>query len=147
MERAKSGARGGRPAYKPTTTDRRRVEEMLSCGISEDEIATTFGCSRTTLRKHFGPALFRGRAKRRAEANQLLWRQARAGKGWAIKEVCRLTALASAEASMMADDSDQAAAGPKLGKKEIAQRAAELAATGEASEWGDDLRVPSATSH
>ena len=60
-------AKVGRPPFKPTAAMRRQVEELRSCGMSEDSIARVIGISTPTLQKHFAEELLNGSAKKRAE--------------------------------------------------------------------------------
>ncbi|WP_166652489.1 helix-turn-helix domain-containing protein [Enterovirga rhinocerotis] len=141
----RSGSKGGRPS-KMDPDKVQRVEEMKACGISDEAIAERLTLSRTTLLKHYGRALRVGRHRRRAELNEIVWREARAGKSWAVKMLKADMEAAEAEEDFLGGaKAEQPAAPkpPKLGKKEIAQQEAVTAAEG--TDWGTDLEVPGAT--
>ena len=112
----------GRPEFKATPARRRRVEELVSGGMSHDDIARVLGCSDETLRKHFEDELRTGSAKKRAEADALLWESARAGNASSIRRLIeRLDTAATARRPPEPTQQKP----PALGKKEELQRAAE----------------------
>ncbi len=127
----------GRPPFKPTTAQRRQVEELVSCGMSPPDIARALGIARETLRKHFADELAEGLARRRAEVIALLYKSARKGNVSAQKALDLATSRAVAQAAFV-EDPDAAPRPLKLGKKEQAQL--DAATAGEGSEWGDDLK-------
>jgi polynucleotide 5'-kinase involved in rRNA processing len=110
----KSGPKGGRPS-KMNPDKVRRVEEMKACGISDEAIAGELRVSRTTLLKHYAGALNKGRERRQAELNEIIWREARAGKSWAVKLLDAKMQAVAAEDSFLADDEPAPARKPKLG--------------------------------
>jgi AraC-like DNA-binding protein len=114
----------------------RKVEELIGCGLSEDDTARAIGCSTETLRKHFAENIRTARAKKRAEAIQLLWKSARAGNVAAQKKLEEMTGRAVAEEAVLGDRPQKA---EKRGKKEQAAANAETAGVG--TSWGDDLHV------
>lgn len=126
-------ARTGRPAFKATAKLRRQVAELISCGMSQDEVARAIGCSTPTLVKHFPDELATGAARKRAEVIGLLYRNARAGNVSAQKQLETMTrAGAAAEAISRRGDAEGGAPAqatpvpaPRLGKKEQKQAAAE----------------------
>ena len=73
---------------------RRKVSELVACGIDQDDIARAIGCSAPTLTVHFAEELATGRAVRRAEVISLLFRQARRGNVTAQKTLEHLTGIA-----------------------------------------------------
>jgi DNA-binding CsgD family transcriptional regulator len=120
-------ANRGRPSFEVTPSLQRQVEELVACGMTENEIAGAIGCSRPTLRAHFRDQLKTGRAKRRAEVVRLLFASARRGNVAAQKKLMELTATAATEAS---------APWPRrLGKKEQAELDAQTAAEG--TSWAE----------
>lgn len=123
----------GRPSHKPTTAQRRQVEELRACGFSEDDIARALAISTPTLRKHFSDELQTGSVKRRAEVVGLLFKQARKGNVSAQKTLENMTRAAALADQFMGDvpASLQAPKPPKLGKKEEAAAAAQQVAQGE----------------
>lgn len=139
----KPTARKTGPApFEPTQEQRERVEILMAGAMSEEEIAISIGLSRNSLRKHFAKELRGGRAKRRSEVLVAMFTSAKAGNVSAQKGFIALGAVAAA-----ADEFDRKVSAPaarprKLGKKEEAAEAALTA--GENSEWGDDLKAPSA---
>lgn len=109
-------AKRGRPAFKATASLKREVEEMTSCGMSEDDIARAIGCSTPTLRVHFQEELLTGRSKRRREVIKLLFKSARGGNVTAQKKLEDMTAMA---ATIRPPEAPQPKV-QKLGKKEQA---------------------------
>lgn len=112
----------GRPEFKATPARRKRVEELVAGGMSHDDIARVIGCSDLTLRKYFEDELRTGSAKRRAEADALLWKSARSGNVSAIRKLHEKLDIA-ATARKPAESAIPKA--PALGKKEELQLAAE----------------------
>ncbi len=134
----------GRPEFKPTKAVRRKVEECVAAGMSQDAIARAIGCDPKTLLKHFPDELATGLAKKKAEAIALLWKAAKGRKPnvAAVKKLIEMHAIT--EAAGAAGDPEKPAAIPndgKLGKKRLAQIAATQVG-GEGSEWGGDLDPP-----
>ena len=127
----------GRPTFRATAAQKRKVEQYVSAGMSQTDIARAIGCTEPTLQKHFAEELAIGAAKRRAECIDLLYRAARKGNVSAIKkleEMTKVAALAEAQRNPKPE------VPTKLGKKQQAAEAATVA--GEGSDWGDDLQVP-----
>jgi hypothetical protein len=121
----------GRPAFKPTATQRREVEELISCGMKRDDIARAIGISPNTLEKHFPEELATGASRKRAEVIRMLYRNARGGNVSAQRKLEEMTARAGLEADF------NEPAPRKQGKKEAAAEAALTA--GQGSDWGSDL--------
>lgn len=138
-------AKRGRPAWKPTATVRRTVEEMRSCGESEATIARSLGIDADTLRKHCADELDNGFSHRRREVIGLLYKSARSGNVTAQKRLEEMTRLAGAAAEF--DEKSKQPGAPaaapapvraaKRGKKEVQRDEAFTA--GANSEWGEDL--------
>jgi hypothetical protein len=116
----------GRPPFVATPTMRRKVSELIACGMSQDDIARAIGCSAPTLSVHFAEELATGRAARRAEVIGLLFRQARRGNVTAQKALEHLTGIAP-------PGSPSPPPVRKTGKKEQAEIEAGTAAEG--TEW------------
>lgn len=116
----------GRPAFGATPTLRRKVSELVACGMSQQDVARAVGCSAPTLVAHFAAELATGRAVRRAEVIGLLFRQARGGNVTAQKALEHLTSITSPGAPP-----PQTAR--KSGKKEQAE--IDAATAGEGTEW------------
>ncbi|MBE1208121.1 hypothetical protein [Aminobacter carboxidus] len=117
----------GRPPFKPTPALRRKVEELVSCGMSKDECARAIGCSTPTLEKYFEEELANGVAKKRAEVIGLLYREAKKGNVTAQKKLEEMTRVASAAEAVGARSGTKPVPqerAPKLGKKEERQAAA-----------------------
>lgn len=126
----------GRPTFEPTEEQRLDVEEMVACGMRQDDIARAVGISTPTLVKRFADELAGGGARRRAEVVKMLFGAARKGNVAAQKKLEEMTARA------MAAEAFQAPAETPKGKKEAAVDAAHRA--GRDSEWGSDLIFPGA---
>lgn len=118
----------GRPQFKPTPALRRKVEELVSCGMSKDECARAIGCSTPTLEKYFEDELANGVAKKRAEVIGMLYRAAKKGNVTAqkkLEEMIRVAGAAEAVGNRTRPVREQ-----KLGKKEELQAAAQAVASG-----------------
>ena len=124
-------ADAGRPEFKATPALRKKVEQLVACGMSQEDIARVVGCSKPTLAKHFPDELDTGAAKKRAEVIALLFKKAAQGNVAAIKKLLEMNAPPAAPG---------APAQGKVGKKEAADIAA--ATAGQDSAWGDDLTTP-----
>jgi hypothetical protein len=121
----------GRPPKVATEANTKRAEELIAVGMSETDIAASFGIARETARRIYGEAFRHGRARRRAEVIHTLFDLARKGNVSAAKHLESMTGMASAEAAF------EAASVPeekpkKLGKKEQAQKDAQTAEQGTA---------------
>jgi len=77
----------GRPPFEPTAEHRRTVEEMTMCGFPQDRIASVFGCTSRTLRKHFKRELETGADRLRAEVIGGLFTLAGKGNVAALKRL------------------------------------------------------------
>ena len=134
--------RSGRPAYAPTFTDRRKVEERRAAGMSVAQIAVSMRIDRQTLEKHFAEEIEFGHSRRRGEVVDMLFQAARKGNVSALKALERMTDLSSVEQAWMktaakaAEAKERAEAKPaKVGKKEQEQVAAKTAEVG--TGWSD----------
>ena len=119
----------GRRPFKATASRRRKVEEMAAKGMLQTEIAVLIGCCHTTLAKHFGDELARGRATCRRDLIACMWTAARRG---------RVGAVLWLEQRMSGGSAERRTA--PLGKKAQAEAAAR--AVVEDSSWGDLLQPP-----
>lgn len=122
----------GRPSFKPTPAQRRKVAAAKAGGMSEDSIALALGITRPTLAKHFMVELTTGAAVKRMEAVDALYAQAKRGNVAAIKAVLLLgAAVEPAQPGAPAGEAPPAPApAARLGKKEAQQVAAVGAADG-----------------
>ena len=128
----------GRPTFKPTAVQRRKVAAAKAGGMSEDSIALALGITRPTLANHFMAELTAGAAVKKMEAVDALFAQAKKGNVAAIKAVLLLGAAIDPPPQPGAPAGEGApAAAPapavRLGKKEAQQVAAVSAADG--TEW------------
>ena len=123
----------GRPAFKPTPAQRRKVSVAAGAGMSHEEIALGLGIARNTLEKHFEQELSVGAYSRRLEVLDAMHRTAVKGNVAAQKAYVALTPAVAAPP--VADEK------PK-GKKEQAEADAASAARG--TDW-DDLLPPGVT--
>lgn len=116
----------GRPAFKPTPVQRRKVSVAAGAGMAHEEIAIGLGISRNTLEKHFAEELSVGAYSRRLEVLDAMHRTAVKGNVAAQKAYVALTpAMAAPPVSEEK---------PK-GKKEQAEHDATTAAKG--TDWDD----------
>ena len=67
----------GRPAYRPGSEDRRKVQVLKAAGWPERSLARLLGICRETLRKAFAEELENGRLRCRAEAIMALYHTGR----------------------------------------------------------------------
>jgi hypothetical protein len=118
----------GRPQFRATPALRRKVEELVSCGMSKDECARAIGCSTPTLEKHFEDELANGVAKKRAEVIGMLYRAAKKGNVTAQKKLEEMSRIAGAAEAV--DARSKPVKGPRLGKKEEQQAAADAVVAG-----------------
>ena len=123
----------GRPAFKPTPAQRRKVSVAAGAGMSHEEIALGLGIARNTLEKHFEQELPVGAYSRRLEVLDAMHRTAVKGNVAAQKAYVALTPAMAAP--------PVPAEKPK-GKKEQAEADATSAARG--TDW-DDLLPPGVT--
>jgi hypothetical protein len=81
----------GRPAFKPTPVQRRKVSVAAGAGMAHEEIAIGLGISRNTLEKHFAEELSVGAYSRRLEVLDAMHRTAVKGNVAAQKAYVALT--------------------------------------------------------
>lgn len=113
--------KSGRPPFRATAVQRRKVSIAAGAGMSHEEIALGLGIHRHTLEKHFEEELSVGAYSRRLEVLDAMHRTALKGNVAAQKAYVALTPMAAAP--------PVPAEKPK-GKKEQAQEAAQEAQTG-----------------
>jgi len=118
----REGDKGGRPPHVPTDEARRKVEVLAATGMYDWQIAAALEISVPTLRLHYADAMMYGASRKRAEMIDAMFRAGLDGKVAAQKAfiaLCREhgdAPLQDAPAPVKAE----AAAAPKLGKKEQA---------------------------
>lgn len=133
----------GRPAFKPTPTQRRKVATAAGAGMAQDQIALALGITKPTLVKHFELELTTGAAVKKMEALDALHLQAKRGHVSAIKAYL-LIASGTVPAAIPGDkpaEPETKAPAAKLGKKEVQQ----MNAAGAADGTGWDGLLPRAT--
>lgn len=111
----------GRPAFKATAATRRKVEELVSCGMSQDDVARALGISRPTLAKHFEDELSNGTAKKRAEIIGMLYKAAKRGNVTAQRKLEEMSRVAGAAEAVKGRETKE----PEPGKKEQEKIAAD----------------------
>ena len=76
---ARPGA--GRPAFEPTTAERKQVEALSGYGLPFDQIAALIrdGIHIDTLRAHFSSELVSGKSKANAQVGKTLFQKAMGG--------------------------------------------------------------------
>lgn len=130
----------GRPPFKPTPAQRRKVAAAKAGGMSEDAIALALGITRPTLAKHFMVELSTGAAVKKMEAVDALFIAAKKGNVAAIKAVLLLGAAVEPPpqpGAATGETPPAPAPAARLGKKEAQQVAAVAAADG--TEWAGIL--------
>jgi hypothetical protein len=118
----------GRPPKTPTKVERTRVERLVADGWSHGRIARQLGMARNTLRHHFHDELCAGADRKLAELLRLAEKAAKRGNVSAIKWL-----MARFDAARARDEQAAKAAevsSRKLGKKELADLAAQQSAAG-----------------
>lgn len=121
-------AKSGRPAFKPTTAQRRMVRNAAATGMSHEEIALALEIHRHTLEKHFGAELAGGALKRQMEFRDALARAGLKGNVSALKQLLTMTPTLAAP---------PVEPEKPMGKKEQANADAVTAAQG--TDWADLL--------
>jgi hypothetical protein len=122
MEKKTKPAKGrGRPAFKPTATQRKNVMIWAAGGIAEASMAKMLGICRDTLRDHFATELEEGGDRERARNLERLDKAAGKGNVTAMKYLDAKYAVTTAGDNFKRKAAEGAAAAPsKLGKKEQA---------------------------
>jgi len=123
-------AKPGRPAFKPTTVQRRMVRNAAATGMSHEEIAIALEIHRHTLEKHFADDLAGGALKRQMEFRDALARAGLKGNVSALKQLMQMTPTLAAP--RVEPEKPE-----KLGKKDQANADAVTAAAG--TDWADLL--------
>jgi len=117
---------------------RREVEQMVACGMSEDDAARGIGCSTPTLQKYFSEELMTGRAKRRREIISMLFRAARAGNVSAQRKLHDMTSEAAAAEQFFAKPKPVSEPKAEPTSKPTARERAQVESekAGDGNEWG-----------
>lgn len=124
--------RRGRPEYKPTAGDRRRVKILASGRMSQERIAAALEISVETMLKYFADDLTTGKAKCDAEVLLAQHKSAIGGNVSAQKVwLQRADLLPPSVASAPAPEREP----PALGKK--VQAAIDAAVGAEGTDWAD----------
>ncbi len=124
----RKNSKSGRPAFKPTPAQRRKVSVAAGAGMSHEEIALGLGIARNTLEKYFEQELSVGAYSRRLEVLDAMHRTAVKGNVSAQKAYVALTPAMAAPPAPKEE--------PK-GKKE--QQAADAVTAAEGTDWADLL--------
>lgn len=119
-------AKSGRPAFKPTSVQRRMVRNAAATGMSHEEIAIALEIHRHTLEKHFADDLAGGALKRQMEFRDALARAGLKGNVSALKQLMQMTPTLAAPPVEPEK--------PK-GKKE--QQAADAVTAAQGTDWDD----------
>jgi len=122
----RKNTKAGRPAFKPTTVQRRMVTNAAASGMSHEEIAIALGVARNTLEKYFEKELSTAALRRRMEVMDAMARTALKGNVAAQK------AFLAQTPTLAAPPVEQ---GKPLGKKDQANADAASAAAG--TDWDD----------
>ena len=121
-------AKKGRPAFKPTTAQRRQVRNAAASGMTHEEIAVALEVHRHTLDKHFAVELSSGALHRRMEFLDTLARVGLKGNVTALKALIGMTPTLAAPAVEPEKP---------MGKKEQQAADAKTSATG--TDWEELL--------
>lgn len=114
----------GRPEFAPTKRHRDKVEQLVACGMSKEDVARALGITKPTLLKHFPEELAGGVAKKRSEIIGMLFKAAKSGNVTAQKKLEEMNRVATA-AEAMADIPAEAPKAEPMGKKAQVKAAAE----------------------
>jgi len=137
------GGKRGRPEHVASPENINKIKMLLSLGWNNERIANALGISQPTLRKNYFQVLKLERAIARDQMvmAQMMkaWELISSGNVGAFKVFDRLVERNDAMVADRAFRGDEPAAAPseRLGKKELAQRAAEDAENNDT--WGGDL--------
>lgn len=121
----------GRRPYKPSDEAREKVRVLKAGGMTNDAIAIAIGITVPTLTKHFPTELDCGTAKVRADLLMARYRSAMGGNVSAQTKMLELVGASAAGEALKGREAQPVASaaaparGPKLGKKEVQQQAAE----------------------
>lgn len=81
----------GRPAYKPTATQRRRVMRGVAIGLTLEQLATDLGMAYGTMRRIFANEIKTARVRARLDTVDLLYKAANGGNVSAMKTLLEMT--------------------------------------------------------
>jgi hypothetical protein len=126
----RKNTKSGRPAFKPTAVQRRKVTNAAAGGMAHEEIAVALGIARNTLAKYFERELSTGALNRRMEVLDAMARTALKGNVSAQKAYLAMTPTLAAP---------PVEPSKPLGKKEQAQADAQTAQQG--TGWDELLPV------
>ncbi len=123
----------GRPEFKPTPEQRRKVANASGGGMAHDEIAMALGICRNTLEKHFAAELGQVACRKRLEVLDAMQRTAVKGNVAAQKAYL----ATSGPQGVAPPAEDEKPLRDPRGKKEIARDEAGTAQLG--TSWDDVL--------
>lgn len=117
--------RSGRPEFEVTQAMRDRVKMLIGSGMEAADVSIVMGCSRQTLYKYFPDEIRHARVVMKAEALELVWKQAREGSSPMIRRAVELTSVPQTREALLADRGAEIEPKPeKIGKKEAQRLAA-----------------------
>lgn len=121
-KKANSAKKRGRPAFKATAAQRKKVMIWAAGGIAEASMAKMLGICRETLRTHFATELEEGGDRERARNLERLNKAADKGNVTAMKHLDVKYGAVGALSGFVGNSPKGASATPaeKLGKKERA---------------------------
>lgn len=132
----------GRPPLKVTAVMRKQVSVAVAAGMTQDQISSALGISRTTLNKYFGYELSEGAHKRRFEMVNALFKTGVKGNVSAQKAFLSTSMAPTPTGPGESEpEAQQAGRGLPMGKKEQRQRESENAEAG--TGWDGLLNPPS----
>ena len=110
----------GRPAYKPTATQRRRVMRGVAIGLTLEQLATDLGMAYGTMRRIFANEIKTARVRARLDTVDLLYKAANGGNVSAMKTLLEMTDRWRPDLEDEEDDEAWEDVGPNLaGNPEI----------------------------
>lgn len=120
-------ARAGRPEFEVTQEQRDKVRMLVGSGMDVADVAIVMGCVRQTLYKYFPDEIRHARVIMKAEALELVWKQAREGSSPMIRRAVELTSVPRDRGDFIREVSREAQEpkAEKIGKKEALKRAAD----------------------
>jgi hypothetical protein len=83
-------AKLGRPAYKPTATQRRRVMRGIAIGLTLEELATDLGIPYGTMRRAFASEIKTARVRLKLDIADGLFKAAGGGNVSAMKTLLQM---------------------------------------------------------
>lgn len=117
--------RPGRPEFLVSQEMRDKVRMLIGSGMEAADVAIVMGCVKQTLYKYFPDEIRHARVIMKAEALELVWKQARDGSSPMIRRAVELTSVPQTREALLTNRGVEPEPKPeKIGKKEAQRLAA-----------------------